>query len=90
MARARRFNQGFTAVAACLLWARYYDGGDEAWRMLACVIKRDDHLERKRDHGSSSYLRHDLETHSTITREEANRINQFLAEIDAELLEHWR
>jgi hypothetical protein len=88
LARARKFNHGFIAVDACLLWAWYYDGGNEAWRMLACAIKRDDYLIRRRDR--ESYLRHHLETHSVLTREEATCINRFLAEFRAEPLEHWR
>jgi hypothetical protein len=89
LARARKFNQGFVAVDACLLWARYYDGGDVAWQMLACAIKRHDHLQRNHPDGTG-YLRHDLETHGRITRTEAGHINRFLAEFGAELLEHWR
>jgi hypothetical protein len=46
--RARMFNQGFVAADACLLLARHYGSGDEAWRMLACAIKRSDCREQNR------------------------------------------
>lgn len=55
--RARMFNQAFVAVDACLLLARHYGGGDEAWRMLACVIKRSDCRHRLQP---SDFLSHEL------------------------------
>ena len=56
--------------------------------MLACAIKREERLILLRER--ESYLRHHLETHGIITRAEAGHINRFLAELGAELLQHWR
>jgi hypothetical protein len=87
--RARRVNTGFTAIDACLLWARLYDGGDEAYRHLACAIHRDDVRQSHAAH-PNGFLRHDLETHGTLTRKEAEQVNVHLLQIkNARLLNHW-
>lgn len=80
IARAGRFNHASEAIEACLIWGRYFDGGDAAWRQIACVIKRDDRKQTKREL-PSDYLRHDLETHGTVTTYEASEINRFLVEL---------
>lgn len=81
VARAGRFNHAYDAVQACILWARHFDGGDAAWRQLACVVKREDRRLARRD-VRNEHVRHDLETHGTVTLEEAARINHFLDELD--------
>lgn len=80
VARAGRFNHAFEAVEACLIWARYFDGGEAAWRQLACVVKREDRKQAKRELPDDS-LRHDLETHGTVTTAEAEEINRFLVQL---------
>lgn len=89
LARSRRFNKAFTAIDACLLLARHYDAGDDAYRQIANAIHRDDRREAKRGE-RDTFVRHDLETHGTLTRSEAEEVNRFLAELQADLLRHWR
>jgi hypothetical protein len=80
IARAGRFNHASEAVDACLIWGRYFGGGDAAWRQIACVMKREDRRQAQREL-PSDYLRHDLETHGTVTPDEASAINRFLDEL---------
>jgi hypothetical protein len=89
IARARRVNTGFAAIDAALLWARLFDGGDEAYRHVACAIHRNDVRESFLDR-PSGFLRHDLEQHGTVSRTEAARINEHLLRIkNARLLNRW-
>ncbi|MCB9752986.1 MAG: hypothetical protein H6713_23780 [Myxococcales bacterium] len=85
IARAGRFQRPFIAISAALVWARSFAGGDEAWRQIARVINYDDRRQRRRAR-PSDFLRHDLETHGTITDPEGAEINRFLLPLGAEPL----
>ena len=101
--RAKRFRQASESVDWSLIWGRWFDGGDEAWRHVALTLKyRDGALRRLYEHrvrrqGWSVLfdgLRHDLGDHGALSAAEGARINHFLEAIGAEPLEviprgHW-
>ncbi len=77
--RARHWRSGFDSVYACLTWARELDGGDEAWRQLAETFRQDEAFHRRSGESRGEhFMRHDLETHGTITPWEGSQINRFL------------
>lgn len=71
--RASRFNQATPALFYCADWARYFDGGDEAWRMFALVWKR---LMRSSKRPGLAY--HLVTCHSFLTVEEESKVNRHL------------
>jgi hypothetical protein len=86
--RAGRFNQIGTAIRASLVWARYFDGGDDAYRAFALALNRHDRVYAKqRGQKFEDLVRHDLNDHGTITLLEARAINRHLEALGAELLD---
>lgn len=75
---ARRFNQPDLAVTAGLRWARYFGGGDEAWRAIALALKRQDRRTRRRGPRHFDAIRHDLEDHGRLAAAQALTLNRHL------------
>ena len=62
---AQRFDDAHLALSGGLIWARYFDGGDDAYRAIACAILRRDRDHRKagRPMHEEDMVRHDLNVH---------------------------
>lgn len=82
--QARRYNRPFEAVRACLTLTRELGEPPEVWRDAALAINWDDRRQAKLPQPRrSDFLRHDLETHGTITQAEGESINLYLVELRA-------
>jgi len=81
---ARRFNQPDLAVTAGLRWARYFGGGDEAWRAVA--LARKGPVRRIRRPGPRHFdaIRHDLEDHGRLATAEVLTLNHHLVALGVE------
>lgn len=87
--RARKFNTPSTAIDAGIIWARWFGGGDEAYRAVACAFNRHARVHRKNPElrVREDFIRHCLEIHQDITEYEARRINAHLIAMDCDLLQ---
>lgn len=86
--RSQRFNSPFDVVAACLALTRDLDEPIETWRAAALAIHRDDRRQSRRSFDRrSDFLRHDLETHGTVSRGEGELINRYLDELGGERID---
>lgn len=72
-------------VDAGLSWLRYLDGGDDALSAIARALIREDIRQAKREF-PSTFHRHDLEDHGTVTPEEGARLNNWLLRFNADPL----
>jgi hypothetical protein len=89
--RAGLFNQADIAVDAALAWARYFDGGEEAIRAAANALNRHDRQHKKRVERvpyAFDGLRHDLEDHGRLYRDEVEALNRHLVPLGAEPLQY--
>ena len=82
LARTRRFNHPFDVVGACLVLTRELGAAPDTWRAAALAIHRDDRRQTTRS-PPSDFLRHDLDTHGTVTPAEGAIINRYLGEVGA-------
>jgi hypothetical protein len=89
--QASKFNDPELALPACVTWARYFGGGNQAWRQFALVFKR---MERREERlrawveGKGEYFssradawRHDLEDHGRLSEEEAAAMDRQLEHV---------
>jgi hypothetical protein len=83
----RRFNDAVTVVRSAIILVRYLGASPDTWRAAALALKRRERVYRKRPHAFDD-LRHDLEDHGELTADEAAVLNEHLASIDAEPLDH--
>lgn len=92
---SRRFNDP-DSIYACLLWARHFGGGDDAYRAIALAMKRDERRYKRQteafNQGSRAFpasdsVRHDLEDHGVLSQEEASVINTHLDQLKASSLD---
>jgi hypothetical protein len=83
----RRFNDAETVICSATILVRHLGASRETWRAAALALKRRERVDRKRPF-SFDDLRHDLEDHGVLSAAEAAVLNEYLASIDAEPLEH--
>jgi hypothetical protein len=81
--RTKQFNQPWLALKYGMIWARYFHGGDEAFRQIALAIKRSDRQLLARQRKLEPWerfddLRHHLEDHGELNPAEAEALNRHL------------
>lgn len=86
--RTQHYNHPFEVVSACRALTRDLDEPPEVWRAAALAIHKDDRRQSRRPPDRrSDFLRHDLETHGTVTRGEGELINRYLDELGGERID---
>ncbi len=86
--RTQRYNSPFEVISACLALTRDLDEPHEVWRAAALAIHKDDRRQSRRPpERRDDFLRHDLETHGTVTRGEGELINRYLDELGGERID---